>query len=155
MARLKPRPTRIRIIETLSRAVRFSFAAPHSPAKAGRYKPAFEAPVRLFDATITNGVGSYNKKPATRGAALPRVVAKFAFYPRRARRPFHSFAGLPTELRGNKWSPHSTRHDDVPTALGCANREQRAVIFVLLGKASCSDVSVISRFWRASLLDAE
>jgi len=108
----KARPTKLKRLSAAckARVYKFPRALPfgtqakqvEAAPRLAVVKPVLEGPVRPFDRTNAGGVGSYNKKPATRGVAPPRVVAKFAFYPRRARQSIQSFAGTPSELRVNK-----------------------------------------------------
>src|SRR3977135_873813 len=88
-------------------------------------------------------VHTTNPRP---GLAQPRVVARFAFYPRRARQPLQILAA-------SAWSPHPTRRIDVPTVPGCAKRERNAATQLLLGKGSRSFDSVMSNFLRAGRTD--
>src|SRR6267143_6816836 len=85
-------------------------------------------------------VHTTNPRP---GLAQPRVVARFARYPRRARQPLQILAA-------SAWSPQPTRLVDVPTVLGCANRERNATPHLLLGKGSRSFDSFMSNFMRAA-----
>src|SRR6266576_1947934 len=85
-------------------------------------------------------VHTTNPRP---GLALPRVVARFAFYPRRARQQFQILAA-------SVGGPPPTRRVDVLTVFGSANRERNAPTHLLLGKGSRSFDLFMSNFMRAA-----